>query len=248
MDRFGNPLTMPLDFGYRFSVEARIIPHRCSGHSLQEFFEVPVEEQQTSKGIYKAFYTPSIAGEHVFSISLRARGGLLATYFHNADFTDPYFASNYGMQRSHEQTLWCVYSTNVECDSSSLTASINFDWGLCSPFSAVSTFPIDSFSVKFTGVLLAPTTDRFLFFLHYENGSARLIIDSIIVIDTSHKNSNIITGSMDLRLGEFYSVTVEHVHLTDASKIIVSWESSTFSKQPILADYLFYISSYRCAW
>lgn len=76
---------------------------------------------------------------------LRSRGGLLATYFKNLDFTEPVYGNDYHNSLPYHETPWCAADKPV-CDSTRLDTDLSFDWGFESPVSSDPSFPMDSLS------------------------------------------------------------------------------------------------------
>ncbi|KAL7430197.1 hypothetical protein ACHAXM_002057 [Skeletonema potamos] len=88
-DRFGNRLHSNESNKSSLVVDLIGKPDVCTGQHDNDHPNVVIDELEIGSpdGHYSVAFTPSIAGTHQVSISLRSQGGLLATYFRNQDFT-----------------------------------------------------------------------------------------------------------------------------------------------------------------
>ena len=89
-----------------------------------------------------------------------------------------------------------------ECDSSTLSSQVSYDWGLQSPLPNDPTFPLDYFSVRWEGHMVVPTTNIYTFSLKVDGG-ARLSIGSEVVIDS------IFSGDVYLEKGVYYPLQLD---------------------------------------
>lgn len=95
-----------------------------------------------------------------------------------------------------------------ECDSSTLSSQVSYDWGLQSPLPNDPTFPLDYFSVRWEGHMVVPTTNIYTFSLKVDGG-ARLSIGSEVVIDSIPSFSSEFSGDVYLEKGVYYPLQLD---------------------------------------
>ena len=136
-DRFGNHLDGGIGDA-AFLVTLNGTAHEFSGKAsdaaLHYFMGVVDEFTPNTDGIFYPSYFPELAGPHVLSVELRSAGGLLATYFKNPDLTGEVLGDNADGLFPFHDPAWCPPSL-LDCDSTRLDATIDFDWGSTSPLS-----------------------------------------------------------------------------------------------------------------
>lgn len=267
IDRYGNELWSELPSKEdEFLVYSEGVPHLCSGREGDTIADsVDLEyspeagdveaDAEYSGGLYKASYTPTLAGTHQVSIRLRSVGGLLGTYFRNTDFTRPVWGNSDHVFDSHPANVpWCKPAV-VECDSTRLDTNVMFDWGFGSPLRVApndndsddddgdNKFPIDSFSAKWVGELKVPATDEYTFYFTL-NGQARLVVGESVLVDTMANPSQSRTVSsetIELVVDTFYPITIEYIHHTDEALIQLEWSSWNISeKETVPSSALYY--------
>ncbi len=109
-------------------------------------------------------------------------GGLVGEYFDNRDLTG-------------------LVTTRRD-------ATINFDWGTGTPAGTALTSP-DTFSVRWTGRVLAPATGSYTFTTTSDDG-VRLWVNNQLIIDnwTDHSATNN-SGVINLTAGNYYDIKME---------------------------------------
>jgi hypothetical protein len=91
-------------------------------------------------GISRLDWVPRVAGSYTFSANYTDRGGLLATYFRNADFTSAILSNTAPQTYPYHSPPHCPVTQLAPkqredgpsvgfCDSTRLDTSLNFDWG-----------------------------------------------------------------------------------------------------------------------
>ena len=276
IDRYGNELWSELSSKQEdeFLVDLKGAPHVCSGREGGDAIAHPVDLEYSpevgdveadaeysgsgSGGLYKASYTPTLAGTHQVSIRLRSVGGLLGTYYRNADFTRPVWGNSDHVLNSHPANIpWCE-SDVVECDSTRLDTSLMFDWGFGSPLRVAlndnddndddnnddnNNFPIDSFSAKWVGELKVPATDEYTFYVTL-NGQAKLMVGESVLIDTlgnPSQSKTVSSETIELVVDTFYPITMEYIHHTDEALIQLEWSSwNSAEKEAVPSSALYY--------
>ncbi len=154
------------------------------------------------------------------SIIVGAAGtGLKGEYFDNTNFTSPRL-------------------TRVD-------PQVNFDWGTGSPDASVGA---DTFSVRWSGLLLVPETGTYMF--STLSDSARLYVNGVAFIDdfadqtASWKDS----VSINLTQGQMVDLQMEYVENTGSALAKLKWTGPSFAGPnglPIAQQWLFEGAGYR---
>lgn len=127
--------------------------------------------------------------------------GLKGEYFDNMDFTNPKLTRT--------------------------DAQVNFDWGTGSPNAALGA---DTFSVRWSGLLLVPETASYTFSTLNSDG-ARLYIDGVLVLDdytdqtTSWKDG----ASVNLTAGQMVELQLEYYENTGSAVAKLKWTGTSFA-------------------
>jgi len=117
------------------------------------------------------------------------------------------------------------------------TENVNFDWGTGSPGPGVNT---DSFSSRWTGVLVVPATGDYRFRTSSDDG-VRLWVDGSRVVNnwTSHPTTVDTSTYISLTGGERVAITLEHYENTGSADVSLQWETpstpSSFTAIPASA-------------
>ncbi len=121
-----------------------------------------------------------------------------------------------------------------------ITSSNNGDWGVGSPDPAIYH---NNFSARWTGQIL-PQYSQTYYFVGRANEGLKLWVNHQLVLDrwTGGSGSDII-GSIDLRAGVRYDITMESYEGTGSSESHLSWYSDDQAKQIIPTNRLFPTSS-----
>jgi predicted esterase len=109
---------------------------------------------------------------------------------------------------------------------------INNTWEDLVPF--YSELPRDNFSIRYSGFILAPTTETYTFFIRADD-RASLWIDNQQLIATASNGS----APIALEAGRRYPITIEFFDAADEATLILSWQSPTLAKQVVPGDNLF---------
>lgn len=109
--------------------------------------------------------------------------------------------------------------------------TVNFDWGGGSPDPSV---PQDSFSVRWTGTLIAPTTGPCTFFSRSDDGF-RLWIDGLPVIDAWVAQSASVwySGSVNLVAGQRYAFRVDYYEGGGDARAFFEWRPSGLDRSVV---------------
>lgn len=147
-----------------------------------------------------------------FKIEVAAVGnGLSGEYFDNKDFSDRKL---------------------IRAD-----ATIDFDWGTGSPDGSIGT---DTFSVRWTGWVEAPSDGDYVFHTYSDDG-VRLWVDNKLLIDdwTDHAAKEDSSESITLQAGRKYDIRLEYYENTGLATIKLSWTPPGQSKQVIPQEHLY---------
>lgn len=114
---------------------------------------------------------------------------------------------------------------------------VNFDWGAGSPAPGIDP---DTFSVRWTGGLLADFTEQYTLYTFASDG-VRLWIDDQLLIDDFVIHGNPIERSATIALtaGRYYDVRLEYFENAGNAIARLSWSSPSVSKVPIPQSHLF---------
>ncbi|GAP93589.1 PA14 domain-containing protein [Leptolyngbya sp. NIES-2104] len=136
--------------------------------------------------------------------------GLLGEYFDNIDFTDPVLTRT--------------------------DTTVNFNWGAGSPDPGIGA---DTFSVRWTGQILAPTTGTYQFFTTTDDG-VRLFVNGQQVINSFiNQPATERTGSISLVAGQRYDIRMEYFENGGNAVSRLSWSGPGITKQIIPQSQLF---------
>ncbi|MBL9146158.1 MAG: Ig-like domain repeat protein [Verrucomicrobiaceae bacterium] len=135
------------------------------------------------------------------------------------------------------------YFDNVDFTNLKLTrtdAQVNFDWGTGSPDASIGA---DTFSVRWSGLLLVPETASYTFSTLNSDG-VRLYINGVLVIDdyadqaTSWKDGT----PVNLTAGQMVDVQLEYYENTGSAVAKLKWTGPSFAGAnglPIATEWLF---------
>jgi len=127
-----------------------------------------------------------------------------------------------------------------ELYQSSESEVINENWTVFSPFRWNEDFPTDSFSVHYSGSILAPYTGLYnLQILH--DGLAKFTLEDSVLINESFNTLVIENSENDILLnaGEYYNFKLEYEHFKDFSRLALKWNFSIIENEIIPSSQLF---------
>lgn len=135
--------------------------------------------------------------------------GLLAQYYEGLDLTN-------------------LRQTRVD-------ATVNFNWGDSAPD---PTLPIDGFSVRWSGQILAPSSEVYTFYTNSDDG-VRLWINGQLMIDnwTNHAPTEN-SGMIPLIAGQYYDIRMEYYEAGGGAISQLLWSSPTKAKEVVPQSYL----------
>lgn len=137
--------------------------------------------------------------------------GLLGQYFDNKDFTAPV------LQRTD--------------------ATVNFNWAYGSPATGMG---VDTFSVRWSGQLVAHTTDNYTFTTTSDDG-VRLWVNGKLLIDKLINQSakTYTSAPVALTAGQAVDIRLDYYDNGGQAKVQLMWASASTPKEVIPQDHLF---------
>src|SRR3954470_3889735 len=136
-------------------------------------------------------------------------GGLTGLYYDNQDFTGTKF-------------------TRID-------PTINFNWGTGSPMSGIAP---DSFSVRWSGQVIAQKSETYTFYVRSDDG-ARLTVNGKVLVDKMvAQAATEWSGTIDLVAGQMYDLHLDYFDRAGGASAQLSWSSPSTPKQIIPASQL----------
>jgi glucose/arabinose dehydrogenase len=113
---------------------------------------------------------------------------------------------------------------------SRLDSTVNFSWAQGSPGPGV---PVDQFSVRWTGLIKAPTTETYSFCTTSDDG-IRLWVNGTLVVNnwTDHSQTEN-CGNINLTQDQYYSIKLEFYDSGWTATAILRWQTPTIAKQVV---------------
>jgi hypothetical protein len=116
---------------------------------------------------------------------------------------------------------------------------VNFDWGNNAPESPGNVVPADSFSIRWSGGVIPPSTGQYRFGTRTDDG-IRVWVNGDLVINnwTDHGATWNRTGAIALEAGVTYAIVVEWYENGGGAICELYWSGPGMSERIIAADYL----------
>ena len=111
-------------------------------------------------------------------------------------------------------------------------------YGNSSPNFIPDNFPKDNFSVRWEGSIQIDVTDEYTFYIIADDGVRLIIGDSIIINDWYPQPPTEKSGTISLRQGASYPVTIEYFEDSGGEALIFGWKSTMLSKQLVPSSHL----------
>lgn len=113
---------------------------------------------------------------------------------------------------------------------------VDFDWGKSAPAPG---FPVDAFSVRWTGYVTPATTEEYTFYA-LANDGVRLRVDGKLLVDRWKDASASKEGSAKIKLtaNKKYPIVMEYYDNTGDAAARLRWSSATVTKQVISIENL----------
>ncbi len=115
--------------------------------------------------------------------------------------------------------------------------TVAFDWMLGSPDPAIGP---DTFSVRWTGGVMADTNETYTFYTYASDG-VRLWVNNQLLIDDFVIHGNPIERSATIALtaGAYYEIRLDYFEQQTDALVTLSWQTPTISKRVIPQSHLF---------
>lgn len=112
---------------------------------------------------------------------------------------------------------------------------VHFSWGTSSPASGV---PASQFSVRWTGVLLPPTSGNYTIGTQSQNGVRASVNGTQVINDWTAHSSKWDTAPMSLTAGQRVPVTIEYYASSGSAVMNLSWSGPSISWGTLAGQYL----------
>lgn len=114
---------------------------------------------------------------------------------------------------------------------------VNFNWLLDAP---IASMPIDEFSVKWSGMVKAPSNEVYTFTTNSDDG-VRLVVNGKVLIDKLvDQQESKWSGSIALQAGKKYSIELYYIERRSIALCQLSWSSPFIPLQLIPKTYLYH--------
>jgi hypothetical protein len=120
-------------------------------------------------------------------------------------------------------------------------STINFNWGTSSPDPLINA---DNFSVRWSGLILAPSTGSYTFYTQSDDGVQLWVNGIQLVNNPTEHGSTENSGSVWLQAGLFYPIQLDYFEKTGAALIQLRWTGPDIGKQIVPGKYLFQSGNY----
>jgi len=131
-------------------------------------------------------------------------GGLTGVYYDNQDFTGANF---------------------IRVDP-----TINFNWGYGSPMSGIAP---DSFSVRWSGQVLAQKTETYTFYVRSDDGAKLTVNGQVLVNKMVAQSATEWSGTISLVAGQWYDLHLDYFDRAGGALAQLSWSSPSTPRQII---------------
>lgn len=107
-----------------------------------------------------------------------------------------------------------------------IDSNINFDWGTGNP--GITGIGVDHFSVRWTGLILVPTTGNYIFRTISDDGVKLYINNNLIINDwTDHGATTDNSSSITLQANTYYPITMEFYENGGSATAQLQWITPT---------------------
>lgn len=131
------------------------------------------------------------------------------------------------------------YYNNIDFTSlvlSRIDPTVNFNWHVLSPDWSIGR---DTFSVEWTGSVLAPHSGRYTFFTQSDDGVRLWLNDQLVIDNWRDQQFTERWYSVYLQQGKLYPIKIRYYENTGQAAMKLWWWHENFGKQIIPSDYLF---------
>lgn len=131
------------------------------------------------------------------------------------------------------------YYNNIDFTSlvlSRIDPTINFNWHVLMPDWSMGR---DTFSIEWTGSVLAPYSGRYTFFTQADDGVRLWLNDQLVIDNWRDQQFTEKWYSVYLQQGKLYPIKIRYYENTGQAAMKLWWWHENFGKQIIPSDYLF---------
>jgi hypothetical protein len=157
--------------------------------------------------------TPATSTTYTATYRLTAGGGtgtgVPGTYFDNANFTG-------------------ASVTRID-------PSIDFSWGTGSPAAGIDA---DTFSVRWTGQIEAPSSGTYTFYTQSDEG-IRLWINNVQVVNDWNSRGGEASGTIVLTAGQRYTIRIDYYERRGTATARLLWSHASIAKSVVPASHLY---------
>ncbi|KAF4031960.1 Fibronectin type III domain [Phytophthora infestans] len=199
VDRFNNLLESSTELGTDAFV-AKLLPPSVASTPAESYPVSITESNPNTNGIFSLTFLPQRAGTYTLSLVRRQAGGLWATYYATAFFTDSYLSRQ--------------------------DAAVSFQWGETSPLG--DPFPNRNYSIRWRGELRAVVSGLHVFTLRADN-AVKLVVDGLVLLDlfatpaVSSAINKFDSLPIELKEGRYYSVEISYRTKDAQSFVKLEW-------------------------
>lgn len=154
-------------------------------------------------------YDPDASNNSATEDTIVIQHGLLGNYYNNSDFT------NLAMTRTDP--------------------TIDYNWGSGAPSSNMGS---NTFSVRWTGFVVAPYTETYTFYTVSDDGIEIYVNSQLVVSDWSNHSARERQGTITLTAGQRTSIEVRYYENNGLSVARMLWSSPSTPKQVVPTAYL----------
>jgi glucose/arabinose dehydrogenase len=181
----------------------------------------------------------AIVGNQAYAGFSGGTGGLV----NNQDIENWELTTTPGSTPTTGDGLRGEYYDNIDFTNSRFTRvdpTVNFNWGSGSPDSRIAA---DTFSVRWTGQVLAPTTGTYTFYTTTDDG-VRLTVGGQSVINRfQDQAATERSGTISLVAGQRYNINLEYYENRGLASSQLAWSAPGIAKQIIPQAQLFSTTS-----
>jgi hypothetical protein len=113
--------------------------------------------------------------------------------------------------------------------------AVNFNWGSGSPIAGMRT---NSFSVRWSGEIVPPLSERYTFRATADDGVRLWIGDQLLIDDWQADGLGIHSGTLDLEAGQRYALRLEYFENLGGAQVRLEWSSPSLTREVIPSNRL----------
>ncbi|MBN8562674.1 MAG: DUF4347 domain-containing protein [Leptolyngbya sp. UWPOB_LEPTO1] len=135
--------------------------------------------------------------------------------------------------------LFGQYFDNIDFTNLRLTrtdATVNFNWGSGSPDPLIGA---DTFSIRWTGQILAPVTGTYTFFTTTDDGNRLFINGQQVINNYRDQAATERSGTINLVAGQRYNIAMDYYENGGLASARLQWSAPGITKQVVPQSQLF---------